>query len=45
VDELIRETLPSPQQYAVKWKKAYYGEPEHGWVIEMAAYDVSANLV
>jgi hypothetical protein len=45
LDELIRETLPEPQQYAVKWKKAYYGLPEHGWVIEMVAYDVSVNIV
>ena len=45
LDELIREVLPEPQQYAVKWKKAYYGLPEHGWVIEMVAYDVSVNVV
>ena len=44
VDELIREALPAPQ-YAVKWKKAYYGLPEQGWVIEMVAYDVSVNVV
>jgi hypothetical protein len=31
--------------YAVKWKKAYYGLPEHGWMIEMVAYDVSVNVV
>jgi len=44
LDELIRETLDSPQ-FAVKWKKAYYGLPEQGWVIELVAYDVSVNLV
>jgi hypothetical protein len=44
LDELIRETL-SGLQYAVKWKKAYYGVPDHGWVIEMVAYDVSVNVV
>ena len=44
VDELIREALPG-LQYAVKWKKAYYGLPEQGWVIEMVAYDVSVNVV
>ena len=44
LDALIRETLPD-LQYAVKWKKAYYGVPEQGWVIEMVAYDVSVNLV
>lgn len=45
LDELICETLPDPQRYAVKWKKAYYGLPEHGWVIEMVAYDISVNIV
>ena len=44
LDELIREALPG-LQYAVKWKKAYYGLPEHGWVIEVVAYDVSVNAV
>ena len=44
LDEMIRDTL-SGAQYAVKWKKAYYGVPEHGWVIEMVAYDVSVNVV
>jgi hypothetical protein len=44
LDELIRETIPG-LQYAVKWKKAYYGLPEPGWIIEMVAYDVSVNVV
>jgi hypothetical protein len=44
LDELICETIPG-LQYAVKWKKAYYGLPELGWIIEMVAYDVSANVV
>jgi hypothetical protein len=44
LDESIRETLDG-LQYAVKWKKAYYGLPEQGWVIEMVAYDVSVNVV
>jgi hypothetical protein len=44
VDELIRETVPG-LQYAVKWKKAYYGLPTLGWIIEMVAYDVSVNVV
>jgi hypothetical protein len=44
LDELIRKTLPG-LQYAVKWKKAYYGLPEHGWIIELVAYDVSVNVV
>jgi len=44
LDELIRETVPG-LQYAVKWKKAYYGLPDQGWIIEMVAYDVSVNVV
>jgi len=44
LDDLIRATIPR-LQHAVKWKKAYYGLPEHGWVIELVAYDVSVNIV
>jgi hypothetical protein len=44
LDELIRETIPG-LQYAIKWKKAYYGLPELGWIIEMVAYAVSMNVV
>ena len=44
VDEMVREAIDG-LQYAVKWKKAYYGLPELGWVIEMVAYDVSVNVV
>ena len=44
VDEMVREAIDG-LQYAVKWKKAYYGLPELGWVIEVVAYDVSVNVV
>ena len=44
LDELIRETH-SNVQFAVKWKKAYYGLPDVGWMMEMVAYDVSVNVV
>jgi hypothetical protein len=44
LDALIRETIPE-LRYAVKWKKAYYGSPQHGWIIEMVAYHVSVNIV
>jgi hypothetical protein len=44
LDESIRETIPG-LQYAIKWKKAYYGTPQLGWIIEMVAYDVSVNVV
>lgn len=44
LDKAIRATIPG-LQYAVKWKRPYYGLPELGWVIELAAYDVSVNVV
>jgi hypothetical protein len=44
LDDLIRETIPG-LQYAIKWRNAYYGLPELGWIIEMVAYDVSVNVV
>ena len=44
LDGLIRETIPG-LHYAIKWKKAYYGLPELGWMIELVAYDVSVNVV
>ena len=44
LDKLIRETIPG-LHYAIKWKKAYYGLPGLGWMIEMVAYDVSVNVV
>ncbi|TWG93155.1 hypothetical protein L599_001500000340 [Luteimonas sp. J16] len=44
VDRAIRDAIPG-LQYAVKWKKAYYGLPGKGWLMEMVAYDVSVNLV
>jgi hypothetical protein len=44
LDELIRGAIPG-LQYAVKWKRPYYGLADLGWVIELAAYDVSVNVV
>jgi hypothetical protein len=44
IDGLIRETTTG-LHFAVKWKKAYYGLPDRGWIIEMVAYDVSVNVV
>jgi hypothetical protein len=44
LDQTIRATIPG-LQYAVKWKRPYYGLPELGWLIELAAYDVSVNVV
>lgn len=44
LDELIRDELPEAH-YAIKWKKAHYGLPDRGWLIELVAYDVSVNVV
>lgn len=44
LDETIRATIPG-LHYALKWKRPYYGLTDHGWIIEMAAYDVSVNVV
>jgi hypothetical protein len=44
LDGSFREAIPD-LRYAVKWKKAYYGLPDLGWIIEMVAYDVSVNVV
>ncbi len=44
LDELIRATIPD-LNYAVKWSKAHYGHSELGWIIEVAAYNVSVNIV
>lgn len=44
LDASIRDAIPG-LHYAVKWKKAYYGLPDLGWVIELVAYDVSVNVV
>jgi hypothetical protein len=44
LDESIRATVPG-LDYAVKGKRPYYGLPELGWIIEIAAYDVSVNVV
>ena len=44
LDRTIREVHPDVQ-FALKWKKAYYGLPDVGWMIELVAYDVSVNIV
>ena len=44
LDASIREAIPG-LRYAVKWKRPYYGLPDLGWIIELAAYDVSVNVV
>lgn len=44
LDETIRAVVPG-LQYAVKYKRAFFGLPELGWIIELASYDVSVNVV
>jgi hypothetical protein len=44
LDESIRAAVPG-LAYAVKWKRAFYGLPDRGWIIELAPYDVSVNVV
>lgn len=44
IDESIRAAIPG-LQYAIKRKRPYYGLPQLGWIIEVAAYDVSVNVV
>jgi hypothetical protein len=44
LDQLIRSTIPE-LQFALKWKQAFYGLAETGWIIQMVAYDVSVNVV
>jgi hypothetical protein len=44
LDETIRAVVPGVH-YAVKWKRAFYGLPRLGWIIELAPYDVSVNVV
>lgn len=44
LDELIRATVPD-LEYAVNRKRGYYGLPGLGWLIEIAAYDVSVNVL
>ncbi len=44
LDESIRAAVPG-LDYAVKYKRAFYGLPELGWIIEIAPYDVSVNVL
>lgn len=43
-DSIIRELIPN-LQYAIKWGNAFYGSQELGWIIEIAAFEVSVNIV
>jgi hypothetical protein len=44
LDQSIRAAVPG-LHYAVKYKRAFYGLPTLGWIIELAPYDVSVNVL
>ncbi len=44
LDKSIRAEVTG-LRYAVKYKRAFYGLPQNGWIIELAPYDVSVNVV
>lgn len=44
LDALICASIPK-LEFAVKWQKAFYGLASQGWIIELAAYQISANVV
>jgi len=44
IDARIRKQIPN-LQYSVKWQRPYYGLLERGWIVELASYDVSVNIV
>jgi hypothetical protein len=44
LDKSIRAAVPN-LQFAVKYRRAFYGLPKHGWLIELAPYDVSVNVL
>lgn len=44
LDATIRKAYPKAQ-FAVKWKKAHYGLPDKGWILELVSYDVSVNIM
>lgn len=44
LDKSIRAAVPG-LHYAVKYKRAFYGLPDLGWIIEIAPYDVSVNVL
>jgi hypothetical protein len=44
LDELIQATVPD-LSYAFTRGRPYYGVPEHGWIIEIATYSISVNVL
>lgn len=44
LDDSILGSIPGVE-HALKWKRAFYGLPETGWIIEIVPYDVSVNVI
>jgi len=44
LDEAIRSTIPG-LQCGIKWGRLFYGLPDLGWLIELAPYHRTANVV
>jgi hypothetical protein len=44
VDESIRAGLPD-LEFAVKYNRAFYGRRDLGWIVEVAPYHVSVNVL
>lgn len=44
IDDLIRQIVPDPE-LAIKRGHVYYGLEELGWIIELAAYHKTANVL
>jgi len=44
IDKIITEKIPN-LNYSIKWGSAFYGTLESGWLIEVASYAVSVNIV
>lgn len=44
VDEAIREVIPD-LDYGVKFHRAFYGRRELGWIVEVAPYQLSVNVL
>jgi hypothetical protein len=44
IDDSVRAAVPN-LQYGVKFHRAFYGLPELGWIIEIAPYFKSVNIL
>lgn len=44
IDKLIMKEIPSTQ-FSIKWGSIFYGTRESGWLMQVAPYTVSVNIV